>query len=223
MGAGENARDVTLSHGFWIGETEVTQAMWEQLSGQPFATFMAISKKEHPEESIGPDHPAFSISWEKLRGSTARPVGLFQSLNTYLSEAGSSWKVDLPTEAQWEYACRAGGGEAPPKIDQIAWFRGNSKGTCHPVGTKDANPWGIHDMQGNLHEWCFDWFQESYEGLPTTDPVGPASGWKRVMRGGGYHSPAQSCSATSRASAYEMTAHPLIGFRLVLKPGDAPP
>lgn len=220
MGRGKAARTVNLSRGFWIGETECTQAMWESLTGRLFTILSSSSGKGPPKKCIGPDYPACIVSWEMIRGVKDRDGGLVEIINNHLVQAGSSWKADLPTEAQWEYACLAGADEKSvgnAGFEDLAWHLGNSDGVIHPVASKKPNPWGIHDMQGNLHEWCADWFQESLAELPETDPAGPASGWKRVMRGGSCRSPRSVCWPSSRAAAYEMTAHPLIGFRLILR------
>ena len=219
MGRGKAAGTVNLSRGFWIGETEFTQAMWDSLTGRTFATLHSNPEKSPPKQCIGPDFPACSISWQMVRGTKDRDGGLVETINQHLAAAGSSWKADLPTEAQWEYACLAGadGTASAEQFDRLAWHLGNSGGAFHPVASKDPNPWGIHDMQGNLHEWCADWFQESLPEFPATDPAGPESGWKRAMRGGSFRSPRAACLPSSRAAAYEMAAHPLIGFRLILR------
>lgn len=224
MGRGESARMVNISRGFWIGETEFTQAMWESLTGDPFTTLPTGSGKGPPAKCIGPEFPACGVSWEMICGSKDREGCLVETINKHLSQSGSPWRVDLPTEAQWEYACRAGAGEGSAgkpagkvDFDSVAWHVGNSGGLFHRVASRKPNPWGIHDMQGNLHEWCADWFQESLDGLPDTDPAGPASGWKRVLRGGSCRSTHAACLPGSRAAAYEMVNHPLIGFRLILR------
>jgi formylglycine-generating enzyme required for sulfatase activity len=226
MGRGETARKVNLSRGFWIAETECTQATWESLTGRLMTSLPTTSGQGAPRKCIGPEFPAFGVSWEMIRGAKDREGGLVETINQHLSHAGSNWKADLPTEAQWEYACRAGGvggarsadrvGERL-SFDDIAWHQGNSGGVFHKVASKKPNPWGIHDMQGNLHEWCVDWFQESLSDLPETDPAGPASGWKRVLRGGSCRSPRAGCMPDSRTAAYDVATHPLIGFRLILR------
>lgn len=221
MGRGKDARAVNISRGFWIGETEFTQGMWESLTGQLFNTLPVGNGKGTPENSLGPNLPACGISWEMIRGAKDRNGGIVEVINNHLVQSGSSWKADLPTEAQWEYACHAGAdGRTATYVEfnKVAWYLGNSRGVFHPVASKKANPWGIHDMQGNLHEWCADWFQDSLAGLPETDPVGPSSGWKRVLRGGSCRSSTAACLPGSRASAYDVTVHPLVGFRLILRP-----
>jgi formylglycine-generating enzyme required for sulfatase activity len=228
MGRGGNARKVNLSRGFWIAETECTQATWESLTGHPFTTLPTGSGEGPPKKRIGPDFPACGVSWEMIRGSKNRNRALVETINNHLGQAGSSWKADLPTEAQWEYACRAGGsgsrnGPSADKstgqvaFDDITWHSGNSGGLFHKVASKKPNPWGIHDMLGNVHEWCADWFQESLSDLPETDPAGPASGWKRVLRGGSCGSSRAACLPGIRAAAYDVATHPFIGFRLILR------
>ena len=110
------------------------------------------------------------------------------------------WRWSLPTEAQWEFACRAGstgpyGGNG--SLGDMGWYDGNSGGETHPVGQKQANAWGFHDMHGNVYEWCGDWYGDY--GSATTDPAGPASGGARVLRGGGWCSLGRFCRSAYRS------------------------
>ena len=126
---------------------------------------------------------------------------------------------DLPTEAQWEYACRAGTttkyywGEMMD--GNYAWFDRNSSGTPHTVGTKMPNAWGLYDMSGGVLEWCLDWYEISAYG---TDPKGPSSGTYRVVRGGSWHLPSDCCTSSRRYSKYPSSVSDndgSFGFRLV--------
>ncbi len=106
----------------------------------------------------------------------------------------------LPTEAQWEYAARAGetGPYSGGMLDEVAWYRGNSESETHPVGTKKPNAWGLHDMLGNVREWCADWYESELKG--GVDPRGAASGSYRVSRGGGWDSHANNCRVALRGN-----------------------
>jgi formylglycine-generating enzyme required for sulfatase activity len=148
------AHEVTISKGFWIGQTEVTQEAFQ----------MVVSK--NPSRSQGAKLPVGSATWAEAR--------------SYCVSVG----MRLPTEAQWEYAARAGSlGSRYGELDQIAWFARNSKNRRHEVGSKQANAWGLYDMLGNVWEWVFDWYAP-YAGDAVTDPRGPASGQFHVRRGG---------------------------------------
>jgi formylglycine-generating enzyme required for sulfatase activity len=160
---------VTISRGFWIGQTEVTQEAWQRVKGKNPSSFKGVNL---PVETIG---------WDEAEGF-CQAVGM-----------------RLPTEAEWEYAARAGSSQDPyGPLDQIAWFAGNSGNMTHPVGTKQANPWGLHDMLGNLWEWVEDWFTPRYPDGDATDPKGPESGKVRTLRGGAYGMVSRSAHASYR-------------------------
>jgi formylglycine-generating enzyme required for sulfatase activity len=148
------AHEVTISRGFWIGQTEVTQEAFQKV----------VSK--NPSRVQGAKLPVDSVTWAGAR--------------SYCVSVG----MRLPTEAEWEYAARAGSlGGRYGDLDQIAWFARNSKSQTHEVGSKQANAWGLYDMLGNVWEWVFDWFAPYAEGA-VTDPRGPESGQFHVRRGG---------------------------------------
>lgn len=166
----ENQVSVTLSKGFWMATTEVTQAQWQAVMGN------------NPSRFEGVNLPVENVSWhdaqefiKKVNGSGVMPSG---------------WKFAMPTEAQWEYTCRAGvtGPYSGGTIEQVAWYDGNSASKTHDVGTKKANAWGLHDMHGNVWEWCEDWHSDTLAG--GTDPSGAPSGVDRASRGG-------SCAANT--------------------------
>ena len=138
--------------------------------------------------------------------------------------------VRLPTDAEWEYACRAGTqtefsfGDDPSALGDYAWHGGNSGNYPHPVGQKKPNAWGLYDMHGNVHEWCADWHGEYPKG-PATDPTGPASGTVRVLRGGswGYDKPVNFQCANRQVSA-PADRFRRNGFRVVVSvPGSPAP
>ncbi len=127
------------------------------------------------------------------------------------------WEYTLPTEAQWEYACRAGTtGAWAGELDAMAWYAKNSGNTTHPVGQKQPNAWGLYDMHGNVWEWCRDWYADKLPGGAVTDPVGAASGAFRVYRGGGWWLPADYCRSAYRNWSSPGDRGNDVGFRLAL-------
>jgi formylglycine-generating enzyme required for sulfatase activity len=193
-------RRVTLSQGFWIGKTEVTQREYESVTGVNPSRF----------KEVGPDAPVERVSWvdamaycEKL---TERQAGRLPE----------GYAFNLPTEAQWEYACRAGSTEAyPGYLDAMAWYEENSGETTHAVAQKKPNAWGLHDMAGNVLEWCFDWYGE-YGFQAETDPTGPSFGHFRMARGGSWRVGAEVCRSAARAGGSAGRRDYTIGFRVAL-------
>ncbi|MBQ6615768.1 MAG: SEL1-like repeat protein [Thermoguttaceae bacterium] len=169
----ETPHQVTLSKGFWMMETEVTQKQWRAVMGNnPSKLFK------------GDNHPVESVSWNDCQ-EFCRKTGL-----------------QLPTEAQWEYACRAGStGAYAGNLDDMAWYSSNSgrQPITHPVGTKKPNAWGLYDMHGNVSEWCQDvWDGEDYPVGRITDPTGPLNDTFRFRRGGAIGFRAESCRSAWR-------------------------
>ena len=132
------------------------------------------------------------------------------------------WSYRLPTEAEWEYACRAGTkteysfGDSDSELDEYAWY-GKAEalgGTTHPVGEKKPNAWGLHDMHGNVWEWCQDWHGK-YPSGPVTDPTGPSSGSFRVFRGGGWSFISQNCRSAFRSGFSPGSRSHYLGFRVL--------
>ena len=191
----ETRHQVTLSQGFWMGKYEVTQSEWAAVMGSNPSGFKGCLRC-----------PVESVSWDYVQEFLRR-------LNE--RESGSGYVYRLPTEAEWEYAARAGtSGARYGELDSIAWFHDNAGGTTHPVGEKEANPWGLHDMLGNVGEWTSDWYGE-YPSVPVTDPAGPSTGSARVFRGGGWPRPAGLIRAAFRYIGGSGTRATFIGFRLV--------
>jgi formylglycine-generating enzyme required for sulfatase activity len=191
----ENQVKVTLSKGFWMAKTEVTQAQWQAVMGL------------NPSHFKGSTLPVEEVSWDDAQE-------FLEKLNARLgSEDGGT--MALPTEAQWEYAARAGqsGAYSGGALDQVAWWDDNSGNTTHPVGTKQANVWGLHDMSGNVWEWSADWYDEDLHG--GVDPRGPASGADRVNRGGSWGDSAFNCRVAYRNYYDPTDANGSIGFRIV--------
>jgi formylglycine-generating enzyme required for sulfatase activity len=175
---------VRITKPFYLGKYLVTQAQWEAVMGN------------NPSYFKGPRNPVEDVSWEDCRG-------FVEKLNAK-SPPGEG-KFQLPTEAQWEYACRAGSttrycfGDDEKQLGEYAWYGANSGSKTHPVGEKKANAWGLYDMHGNVWEWCQDWFDARYYAKsPTDDPTGPAGGAYRVYRGGSWYYPAWCCRSANR-------------------------
>lgn len=197
---------VTITKPFYIGKYEVTQAQWETLIRKNRSYFRGK-----------PNLPVEKVTWRACRKFIKRLNALGQGV------------FRLPTEAEWEYACRAGSeaqfsfGDSLEKADRYMWWKENNeaKGTKE-VGLKMPNPWGLYDMHGNVQEWCSDRWRRAYERGPQTDPKGPSSGstffflfTNRVFRGGSFESEAQDCSASRRSREQSIDFHYSLGFRLV--------
>ncbi|MEN9974948.1 MAG: hypothetical protein RLZZ282_954, partial [Verrucomicrobiota bacterium] len=189
----ETQHRVAIRQGFWLAKTETTQAQWRAVMGN------------NPSAFKGNDLPVEKVSWNEIAG----PSGFIEKAN----QAGSG-RFSLPTEAQWEYACRAGTtGPAAGDLDAMAWYSKNSGGETHPVAGKKPNAWGLHDMLGNVFEWCADWYGD-YPSGPVTDPLGAVSGSYRVRRGGGWGYDAGYCRVANRRNSYPTGSYFSIGFRL---------
>ncbi len=184
---------------FELGRTEVTQALWLAVMGtQPACS---------PQWA---DHPVENVSYQDVTTFLLRLNAL--ALGHYR----------LPTEAEWEYAARAGQKgrsdvfQSDRALGDEAWFADNSNDQSQPVGRKKPNDWGLYDMKGNVWEWCADWYAENYyEHSPYDDPQGPASGQFRVVRGGAYNSPGSDCRSTNRFKWEPGKSSCRIGFRLL--------
>lgn len=161
---------VTLSQPFYLQTTPVTQGQWQRLMGENPSLF----------QECGEDCPVENVSWHDAQ-EFLRKLNLREKTDQYR----------LPTEAQWEYACRAGStqsycfGDGEAELGQYAWYASNSQKGTHPVGRLKPNAWGLYDMHGNVYEWCQDWYEE-YPNGPVTDPKGPTAGEYRVLRGGSW-------------------------------------
>ena len=185
---------------FWLGQTAVTQAQWQAVMGS------------NPSEFQGDlNRPVERVSWNDAQEFCRR----------LSQKVGMSFR--LPTEAEWEYACRAGTttaysfGDDPSRIVDYAWFKDNSGGSTHPVATKQPNAWGLYDMHGNVAEWCADWY-DTYPDTPTADPQGPATGLYRVSRGGTWTSYPFTCRAATRSSSPAASSYNFCGFRVARTP-----
>lgn len=203
--------NVTLTKPFYIGVFEVTQKQYELVMGEsPWLADEIKSISGYEKFGIGDSHPAYFVSYDMVRGALSGaewPASSAVDGSSFMGRIRAKTGMDgfdLPTEAQWEYACRAGttatfGYSYGDSADgDYMWYADNSDSGSHPVGEKLPNPWGLYDMHGNVREWCLDWFDsftpEGYgnwwDRLPAeaTDPVGPSSGIWRVWRSGDYSS-----------------------------------
>jgi formylglycine-generating enzyme required for sulfatase activity len=185
---------VTISQPFYLGKYPVTQAQWEAVMGDPPSRFKG-----------NPNRPVESVSWHYV-----------QTFLHQLNEREGGGGYRLPTEAQWEYACRAGTQTVryDSDLDIIAWYGANSDNATHEVGQKLPNPWDLYDMLGNVWEWVQDWFVEDYyRHSPTVDPQGPDAGAGRVYRGGSWRGDAHYARAACRYWDDPGNRHDNLGFR----------
>ena len=189
---------VTLS-GYYIGMYEVTQELWEAVMGS------------NPSYHAASQYPVESVSWNDCKEFVSRLSSL----------TGRTFR--LPTEAEWEYAARGGNQSRHYKysgsdnIGNVAWHAGNSGSSTHAVGTKSPNELGIYDMSGNVWEWCSDWYGD-YSAGAQTNPQGPSSGSRRVLRGGSCYNSARYCRVSSRGNPIPEAFNSNYGLRLVLVP-----
>jgi formylglycine-generating enzyme required for sulfatase activity/serine/threonine protein kinase len=187
----ETEHPVELTKPFYLGETEVTQAQWKKLMGAS------------PSKFTGDTLPVEQVSWNDCQD--------------YLENAGKGYR--LPTEAEWEYACRAESesrfhsGEPDSRLAAVAWYRDNSNGKTHPIKKKQPNAWGFYDMHGNVWEWCQDWSGD-YLGGKEVDPTGPSSGKYRVLRGGSWNGFPGYCRSANRGRLDPGSRISFGGFRV---------
>ena len=206
--ADETQHEVTLTKAFYLGVTEVTQKQYQAVMGV------------HPSRFKGENLPVEPVSW----------VEAVEFCRKLSEKTGKT--VRLPTEAEWEYACRAGTTGAyagTGKLDEMGWHKGNSGGRTHPVAGKRPNAWGLYDMHGNVWEWCADWFGP-YSG-DATDPQGVSietaramrTGPSRIMRGGCWFYGPPQCRAATRGRGAPENRLTGPGFRVALEATPAAP
>jgi formylglycine-generating enzyme required for sulfatase activity len=193
---------VCITKSFYLGKHEITQGQWVAVMGN------------NPSHFKGRSKPVEQVSWHDAKTFIKR-------LNQ--SEGGNHYR--LPTEAEWEYAARAGTssawhfGDDEGSAGQYAWYDGNSGERTHPVGQKKPNPWGLYDMYGNVWEWVQDWYGEnSYRNHATNDPEGAGSGRYRVRRGGAWSAGAGGLRSAYRSYSSPGNRYSNLGFRLVRQP-----
>ncbi|MFZ2640522.1 MAG: SUMF1/EgtB/PvdO family nonheme iron enzyme [Verrucomicrobiia bacterium] len=199
------AHQVTLTKPFFMGKYEVTQEQWQAVMGI------------NPSHNKGAKNPVENISWDNC-----------QRFLSVLNNGLRGLKASLPTEAQWEYACRAGGtakyycGDDESGLAEYAWYSANARGSTQPVGLKKPNAWGLYDMNGNVREWVSDWYGP-YPNSAQEDLQGPASGTCRVLRGGGFGSDHAQLTTSYRDNLAPDFRDDDVGFRFVLMADGAAP
>jgi formylglycine-generating enzyme required for sulfatase activity len=207
---------ITLTNAFYLGRYEVTQAQWTAVMGSNPSGFYLPSKLV-PADQV-PLRPVEAVSWNAIEDFNA--------------ETG----LRLPTEAEWEHAFRAGtttafhsfagypnGTDDDTLVGNIAWwgggFGGNSGSETRPVGQRQPNALGLHDMSGNVSEWVNDWWSSTYyQSSPSSDPPGPSTGEYRSVRGGHWNSPSVECRASYRGALWPTTVYSITGFRAARSP-----
>ncbi len=222
----ESQHEVTISKDYYLGVTEVTQGQYEKVMGtNPSLRWMY--------ELRSLEYPVVEVSWYPVDGVYWEDAVEFCKRLSELPEEKKAGRVyRLPTEAEWEYACRAGSttaysfGESSESLGDYAWFDKNSNQMTHPVGEKKPNAWGLYDMHGNVWEWCSDW-RGGYPKGAVSDPTGPKEGSLRVYRGGGWAFDYVQGRSADRKWYYPSLRYIGNGFRVALSfpsgqsPGEA--
>jgi len=215
-GDDEGLRPVRITKDFYMQQTEVTQEQWKQVMGENPSHF----------KQCGGTCPVESVSWKTVQ------LFIFE-----LSQRDPQGGYRLPTEAEWEYASRAGSQTAffhggisnedcgyDPIHDPVGWYSGNSGGTPHPVAQKMANPWGLYDMHGNVWEWCQDYYTKLEKtDVLQVDPQGPSFAFGRVFKGGSWGFVAHCSRSANRKWLIGKTESKNLGFRLVYVPTGSRP
>ncbi|MFV1966301.1 MAG: formylglycine-generating enzyme family protein [Pirellulaceae bacterium] len=215
---------VRITKPFYLGVYEVTQAEYEQVMGENPSD---ISKGGNGANRVPgkntSNYPKQFVNWNDA-------VEFCRKLSELPEEKAAKQMYRLPTEAEWEYACRAGTttrysfGDGKYELGEYAWFRENSEGTTRNVGQKKPNVWGLHDMHGNVWEWCADrWANDYYEDSPTDDPQGASGGSNRVFRGGSWYDTAAYCRSAYRLRVLPMFRFNYLGFRVARVPFASEP
>ena len=197
---------VRITKPFYLGKYHVTQEQWQAVMGN------------NPSHFTSPKNPVEQVSWNDCQQ-------FLEKINAKTGMQGG--KFVFPSEAQWEYACRAGStprycfGDDASMLGEYAWYATNSGETTHPIGEKKPNAWGLCDMHGNVWEWCADWHDDGYYAhSPSDDPTGPATGSDHVIRGGAWVNPARDCRAAARGRGSPGFRFYDLGFRVSLIPAD---
>lgn len=202
----ETQHRVTLSKGYYMQTTEVTQGQWASIMGTDVRQQRDKVDRTWEMRGEGDDYPMYYVSWDEA-----------QEFVRKLNAREGTTKYRLPTEAEWEHACRAGS-DTPyangNSLDTMGWYSENSGSQNHRVAQKKANAWGLYDMHGNVWEWCSDW-KGDYPSGSVTDPRGASLGSNRVLRGGGWSDVARYCRSALRYGDSPGSRYGYLGFRLV--------
>ena len=194
---------VRIARGFEMGKFEVTQSQWKTVMSSPHAGSRDAAEENReaaPAHFPGDALPVESVSWDDVQKFLVR-----------LNARSTDYSFRLPTEAEWEYACRAGAPTEPGG----AWCKQNSDERTRPIGRGKANRWGLYDMTGNVAEWVRDWYDaDYYSASPHVNPQGPASGSYRIYRGGSWLSDAKDCRVSARGFDFPISRLYNVGFRL---------
>jgi formylglycine-generating enzyme required for sulfatase activity len=202
MGSADGPIDTKPAHpvkldGFLIDQHEVTQEVYQKLMGTN------PSRRKHPRNPVEQVTWSAAVKFCNVRSLQEGRKPCYDT-NTWACDFSANG-YRLPTEAEWEYACRAGSqgrfsfGDSGEELRAFAWFDGNSSSAPHPVGQRKRNPWGLYDMAGNVWEWCNDFYgPKYYKQSPAENPRGPQEGEKRVLRGGAWSTSAESCTSWVR-------------------------
>ncbi|MFM1943156.1 MAG: hypothetical protein RI897_2138 [Verrucomicrobiota bacterium] len=200
----ELQHEVVLTHGFFMAELECSQAIYQSITGN------------NPAAHKGTNRPVENVTWEDA--TTFCKLLTAQHQQEGILPQGWEWR--LPTEAQWEYACRAGTTTARyGELEATAWYELNSGGSAHPSAERQPNTWGLHDMYGNLGEWCSD-FYDAYPTDTATNPAGPPTGHYRVLRGMSWYHPGSRCRSAFRYWILPTFKFNDLGFRPLLSPSQ---
>ena len=209
----------TLTKDFYAGVFEVTETQWQRIMIGTSGTSLLAKKSVSYEDIRGATNNVPPINWY----ATGSAVSSASFMGQIRARTGIG-SFDLPTEAQWEYFCRAGttsyyndgvstSSSDTTILNRLGWWSGNSGATVHAVGGKEANAWGLYDTHGNVWEWCLDWWWGSLAG--GSDPAGAVSGSERLKRGGGWNYSAAECRSAVRYSNSPSSIAGSLGFRLV--------
>ncbi|MBO4544424.1 MAG: formylglycine-generating enzyme family protein, partial [Verrucomicrobia bacterium] len=211
----ETQHEVTLTYGYWLGKYELTQAQYEAVKGS------------NPSYFKGADLPVECITFYGAQSFCEKLTEIERAAGR-LSE---KYVYTIPSEAQWEYACRAGTTTALnsgknlsdkkecSEMNEVGWYKSNSDSTTHPVGQKKPNAWGFYDMHGNVYEWCWDTYG-AYPTSPVTDPMGASWGSCTVIRGGSCMDTSDGCRSAYRNYTYEYNGYNNLGLRVALVPAE---
>ena len=206
----KTVRYVTVSD-FYIGQFEITQAQWQAVMGTSVYQQRDKACTGCSMSGTGNDYPMYYVSWEEAKEFCRR----------LSQQTGKTYR--LPTEAEWDYAARGGKKTQNTKyagaysLDYVGWYSGNSRNSTQAVGTKTANELGIHDMSGNVWEWCEDWYG-NYRSYDADNPKGPSIGFFRVLRGGCWYNYAVGCRVSDRGNGSPSLRGSGSGFRVVCLP-----